>query len=155
MAEPVHIMQKNRWIALGAVVALAAPLAWASFGPSSFHRPRRADAADPPTMAAQVVSRSLPTDIDIRETTGPRGIAVREYIAPNGALFAMTWAGAQHVEASEVVAGFFPRPPTGDAPAATAAPVVVRSVRQPWGSEGVAYVPARMPLDFDVNALAP
>lgn len=148
-------MQKNRWIALGAVVALAAPLAWASFGPSSSLRPRRSDAADPPTAAAQVVSRSLPADIDIRETTGPRGIAVREYIAPNGTLFAMTWAGPQHVEAGEVVTRFFPQTSTDGAQVASTLPVVVRSLRQPWGSEGVAYVPARMPLDFDVNALAP
>ncbi|MGC8701566.1 MAG: DUF2844 domain-containing protein [Thiomonas sp.] len=78
-----------------------------------------------------------------------------EYIGADGRLFAITWAGPQPVSAETVVTRFFPQVHIGEPHTAHGMQVVVRSVRQPWGAEGVAYVPSLMPMDFDPNGLAP
>jgi hypothetical protein len=80
---------------------------------------------------------------------------VQEYIAADGRLFAITWTGPQSVPPRAVVGQFFAQAGLGGAASAPRAQVVVHSVRKSWGSEGVAYMPSRMPMDFDPNGLAP
>ena len=146
---------KNRWIVLGAVVSLAAPLAWASLGQKPSPTTSAVVGLQAPTTTARVVARSVPNDVQIHSSAGPYGIPVQEYIGADGRLFAITWAGPQPVSAETVVTRFFPQVHIGEPHTAHGVQVVVRSVRQPWGAEGVAYVPSLMPMDFDPNGLAP
>jgi hypothetical protein len=146
---------QNRWIVLGAVVALTAPIAWANLGQDK-PAPISTDASSArPATAARVVARSMPSDVKIRSVAGPQGIPVQEYIGADGSLFAITWAGPQRVDAQGVVAHFFPQVDTEGNLASRGVHAVVRSSRQPWGNVGVAYVPSLMPMDFDPNGLAP
>ncbi|MDD5001570.1 MULTISPECIES: DUF2844 domain-containing protein [unclassified Thiomonas] len=108
-----------------------------------------------PAATAQIVSRSLPDNLQIRAATGPQGIPVQEYIGADGSLFAITWAGPQRVQAQDMVRHFFPQASAENAHVAHGLQAVVRSARQSWGNEGVAYLPALMPMDFDPNGLAP
>jgi len=146
---------KNRWVVLGAVVTLTAPLAWASLGQRASLTTSTVARLQAPRTTARVVARSMPSDVQIRSSSGPRGIPVQEYIGPDGRLFAITWAGPQAVSAETVVTRFFPQVHGDEPRAAHGMQAVVRSVRQPWGNEGVAYVPSLMPMDFDPNGLAP
>ncbi|MGA8009564.1 MAG: DUF2844 domain-containing protein, partial [Thiomonas sp.] len=143
------------WIVLGAVMTLTATIAWASLGQTNpLHIPASARSTIP-TSTARVISRSMPDNVQIRSSTGPHGIKVQEYIGADGSLFAVTWAGPQRVDAKTVVTHFFPQVHADGGCAAHSIQAVVRSVRQSWGNEGVAYLPSLMPMDFDPNALAP
>ncbi|MDE2267708.1 MAG: DUF2844 domain-containing protein [Betaproteobacteria bacterium] len=146
---------KNRWIVLGAAVALSAPIAWASLVQTHASQPDASKRRMVPAATAQIVSRSLPDNLQIRTATGPQGIPVQEYIGADGSLFAITWAGPQRVQAQDMVRHFFPQASAENAHAAHGLQAVVRSARQSWGNEGVAYLPALMPMDFDPNGLAP
>lgn len=146
---------QNRWIVLGVVVALTAPIAWANLGQDQ-SAPTSTDASSArPATAARVVARSMPSDVQIRSVAGPQGIPVQEYIGADGSLFAIAWAGPQRVEAQALVAHFFPQVDTAGHHAVRGVHAVVRSSHQPWGNVGVAYVPSLMPMDFDPNGLAP
>lgn len=146
---------KNRWIVLGAVVALSAPIAWASLVQTHSSQPDAPTRLMIPAATAQIVSRSLPDNLQIRAATGPQGIPVQEYIGADGSLFAITWAGPQRVQAQDMVRHFFPQASDENAHVAHGLQAVVRSAQQSWGNEGVAYLPALMPMDFDPNGLAP
>lgn len=146
---------KNRWILLGAVVTLSAPFAWASLGQVNPTSSPQAARSGMPTASAQIVARSMPDNLQIRAAKGPDGMLVQEYIGADGSLFAITWAGPQRVPAQAVVQHFFPHASAGNGHAAHELQAVVRSARRPWGNEGVAYLPALMPMDFDPNTLAP
>ena len=146
---------KNRWIILGAVVTLSAPFAWASLGQVSPTPPSQAARPSMPTASAKIVARSMPDNLQIRAATGPQGIPVQEYIGADGSLFAITWAGPQRVQAQDMVRHFFPQASDENAHVAHGLQAVVRSAQQSWGNEGVAYLPALMPMDFDPNGLAP
>lgn len=146
---------KNRWIILGAVVTLSAPFAWASLGQVSPTSPSKAARPSMPTASAKIVARSMPDNLQIRAAKGPDGMPVQEYIGADGSLFAITWAGPQRVQAQVMVQHFFPHASADNGHAAHELQAVVRSARQSWGNEGVAYLPALMPMDFDPNTLAP
>lgn len=140
---------QNRWIVLGVVAVLTAHVAWARFADQANPSISRAARAESSAHVAHIVSRSLPADVEIRTRSGPGGLAVQEYIAADGRLFAISWAGPQ--DASVVLGRYFPQ----SLAAGADRHVVVRSVHRPWGSEGVAYLPLQMPLDFDPNTLTP
>ena len=145
---------QNRWIILGAAVALAAPIAWAGLS-SPRSAPAVAASHAPLPSAAHVVSRSLPDNVQIRASKGPEGIPVQEYISADGSLFAITWAGPQRVQPQAVVDHYFPQAAHGTTQVVHGTRIVVRSASPSWGNEGVAYRPAVMPLDFDPDGLAP
>ncbi len=142
---------KSAWIVFGAAV-VAAPLAWASLNRHA--APAVAEATAAAAAPAVVVARSLPGQVQVRTTSGPDGAAVQEYFAADGALFAITWTAGRRVDASALAAHYFPqaRP---DPAVSQDLRLVLRTSAQPWGEEGVAYVPALMPLDFDPDSLAP
>ena len=146
---------KNRWIILAAAVAMSAPFAWASL--SRVNTPPSSQVARPsmPTASTRIVARSMPDSLQIRDAKGPDGMPVQEYIGADGSLFAITWAGPQRVSAQDVVTHFFPHASADNGHSAHELQAVVRSANQPWGNEGVAYLPALMPMDFDPNTLAP
>jgi hypothetical protein len=81
---------KNRWIVLGAVVALPAPIAWASLVQTHSSQPDASKRLMVPTATAHIVARSLPDNLQIRAATGPLGLPVQEYIGADGSLFAIT-----------------------------------------------------------------
>lgn len=146
---------KTAWIVLGAAVVLVAPFAWASLEQGAAPaQAARSVSSSGVASPARVVARSMPQNLQVRQVTGPHGVVVQEYIGADGALFAMTWAGKQAIDARTLVAGYFPQAHVGTH-AAHGLQLVLHSSVQPWGSEGVAYVPALMPLDFDPNTLAP
>ncbi|CUA98278.1 DUF2844 domain-containing protein [Thiomonas bhubaneswarensis] len=146
---------KNRWIILGAAVTLSAPFAWAGLGQVDLTPSIRTAGPSVATTSARIVARSMPDSLQIRAAKGPNGMPVQEYIAADGSLFAITWAGPRHVQAQDLVRQFFPHAAASSDHAAHEMQAVVRSARQPWGNEGVAYLPALMPMDFDPNTLAP
>ena len=146
---------KSAWIVLGAAaVVVAAPIAWASLERHAAPPPAAIAEAAATASPAIVVARSLPSHVQVREAKGPDGIALQEYLDADGSLFAITWAGKQRVDARALATGYFAQAqPEPDA--AQGLKLVLRSSARPWGDEGVAYVPAMMPLDFDPNSLAP
>ncbi len=142
---------KSVWTVVTAVAVLSAPIAWASLNRAA---PTAAaatveNAALPVASAAQVVQRSMPSDLQVRSVSGPEGAAVQEYIAADGTLFAVTWTSTRVVSPETIAHTYF-----GEG-TRHGLRLVVQGSHQSWGYQGVAYAPALMPLDFDPHSLAP
>jgi hypothetical protein len=93
---------KSRFALLLAAVAFAASLpARASLGGDT------ASVRDDQAKLQGALQTTTKDTHTVHEIQTPSGIVVREYVAPSGAVFAVTWHGPRHPDLRQVLGAYF------------------------------------------------
>lgn len=137
-------------LALGAL----APVAWAGLGERVESVQRDQSALRGAT--AKVTARA---HCDVHEVTTAQGATVREYVSPDGTVFATTWSGPSMPDLkvllashhAEYLAGAQARRGNHHVLALDSDRLVLRVMKLPRGLAGSAHVPALVPPGMDVQ----
>jgi hypothetical protein len=101
------------------------------------------------------------TGYDVHELVLGSGTVVREFVAPTGLVFAVTWQGPIKPDLNQLLGAYFPRlvaagqSPHGDHRSLSlqAADLVIESGGRMRGFAGRAYLPALVPAGVDVGEI--
>jgi hypothetical protein len=147
----------TRWaMSLPLLLAIGIPPASATLGGAA----NTVNADEAKLQAVRHVARSAATH-ELHELTLASGTIVREYVAPSGAVFAVTWQGPFKPDLEQLLGAYFPRLvaagqlPRADhrALAVRAPDVVIESGGRMRAFTGRAYLPEMVPATVSVGEL--
>ena len=150
-------MAKSMPIGRGAGLALAlcvAPAAWAGLG-----EPVESVQRDHVALRGATVKVTPRARAQVHEIATAEGATVREYVSPDGIVFATTWSGPVMPDLKVVLAGHHAeymasaqaRRGNHHVLALDTQGLVLRVVKLPRGMAGSAHVPALVPAGMDLS----